>query len=85
MQRGREFDDVESPQVSPPRPESTPVLVDIVKAEVEEQTDRMVVIEEGIMEEMEEMEEIDMKPSVSPPHPSPEVEVANKILHNFEN
>ncbi len=63
----------------PPRPDSTPVLVDIVKEEASEQTDSMVVIEEGILEEMEEMEE---KPYVSPPHPSPEVEVANKIWHN---
>ncbi len=77
MQRGREFDVVESLPVSPPRPENTPVLMDIVKAEMEEQTDSMVVMEEGIMEEMEE---IDMKPSVSPPPPSPEVEVANKIF-----
>jgi hypothetical protein len=77
MQRGREFDAVESPPVSPPRPENTPVLMDIVKAEMEEQTDPMVVMEEGIMEEMEE---IDMKPSVSLPPPSPEVEVANKIF-----
>jgi hypothetical protein len=75
MQRGNIFEDMESPPVSPPRPDSTPVLVNIVKEEA------MVVIEEGILEEMEEMEE---KPC-SPPHPSPEVEVANKILHNFEN
>ena len=77
MQRGCEFNAVISPPVSPPRPENTPVLMDIVKAEMEEQTDPMVVMEEGIMEEMEE---IDMKPSVSLPPPSPEVEVANKIF-----
>ena len=66
MQRGNVFEDIESPPVSPPRPDSTPFLVDIVK-------EAMVVIEEGILEEMEEME----KPC-SPPHPSPEVEVAKK-------
>ncbi len=74
MQRRRKFDAVESPPVSPLRPENTPVLMDIVKAEMEEQTDPMVVMEEGIMEE------IDMKPSVSTPPPSPEVEVANKFF-----
>ncbi len=67
MQRGNVFEDMESPPVSPPRPDSTPVLVNIVKEEA------MVVIEEGILEEMEE------KPC-SPPHPSPEVEVAKKIF-----
>ena len=67
MPRGIVFEDLESPPVSPPRAEKTPVLVDIVKEEA------MVVIEEGILEEMEEME----KPC-SPPHPSPEVEVAKK-------
>ena len=69
MQRGNVFEDMESPPVSPPRAEKTPVLVDIVKEEA------MVAIEEGILEEMEEMEE---KPC-SPPHPSPEVEVAKKF------
>jgi hypothetical protein len=44
--------------------------VDIVKEEA------MVAIEEGILEEMEEMEE---KPC-SPPHPSPEVEVAKNFF-----
>ena len=68
MPGGIVFEDLESPPVSPPRAEKTPVLVDIVKEEP------MVAIEDGILEEMEEMEE---KPC-SPPHPSPEVEVAKK-------
>jgi hypothetical protein len=71
MPRGIVFEDLESPPVSPPRAEKTPVLVDIVKEEA------MVAIEEGILEEMEEMEEMEEKPC-SPPHPSPEVEVAKK-------
>ena len=70
MPRGIVFEDLESPPVSPPRAEKTPVLVDIVKEEA------MVAIEEGILEEMEEMEE---KPC-SPPHPSPEVEVAKNFF-----
>jgi hypothetical protein len=73
MQRGNVFEDMESPPVSPPRAEKTPVLVDIVKEEA------MVAIEEGILEEMEEMEEMEEKPC-SPPHPSPEVEVAKNFF-----
>ena len=52
MPRGNVFEDLDSPPVSPPRAEKTPVLVDIVKEEP------MVAIEDDILEEMEEMEEM---------------------------